>query len=512
MPSILPFHTSRHNSPSASPKHSPQLQPTESHKSHILPIRPLLSRRHHSSPITPTLKGLHKDKDHHHHGNAPHTHSALALVSRSRPVSPPPPPPPSVKLSFSIESPPLVLYGPPRESTGTLLSGLFRLEIVDHPVTLKSVKIAVIQVVKCKRHTNSPYGSASSSTAHVSNKKHHPEIPSCSHCAESKMELARWDVLTTTTELPKQVHGYPFSHLLPGSLPATTNNKTFSVDYFLTAEAVPENPVHERVEISHKLKVSRSIIQPHERKSVRVFPPTELSCNVTLPSVVYPNSSFTFDMALEGVTTSSGPHAGKSRWRMRKINWRIDETAKMKPLKCSIHNRQEEEEEEEEEDGERTKDMTPIVEQRIVGYGEFKTGWKTNFSDRGKIEFSTNEMFMNSPAMSCDIDDATMGLSVSHVLVIEFVVAEEALNPKSLRQAVPTGAARVLRMQFNLCVTERSGLGIAWDDEVPPTYADVPLSPPDYATIASLPKLEEVPNYSMDQHFLESINERLAQL
>lgn len=46
---------------------------------------------------------------------------------------------------------------------------------------------------------------------------------------------------------------------------------------------------------------------------------------------------------------------------------------------------------------------------------------------------------------------------------------------------VPTGAARVLRMQFKLPITERSGLGIAWDDEVPPTYEDVrTLSPPNY--------------------------------
>lgn len=46
---------------------------------------------------------------------------------------------------------------------------------------------------------------------------------------------------------------------------------------------------------------------------------------------------------------------------------------------------------------------------------------------------------------------------------------------------VPTGAARVLRMQFKLPITERSGLGIAWDDEVPPTYEDVSnLSPPTY--------------------------------
>ncbi|AET41185.1 Ldb19p Ecym_7357 [Eremothecium cymbalariae DBVPG len=51
---------------------------------------------------------------------------------------------------------------------------------------------------------------------------------------------------------------------------------------------------------------------------------------------------------------------------------------------------------------------------------------------------------------------------------------------------IPTGAARVLRMQFKLHMTERSGLGISWDDEVPPTYQDVKyLSPPGYSATIS---------------------------
>ena len=29
-------------------------------------------------------------------------------------------------------------------------------------------------------------------------------------------------------------------------------------------------------------------------------------------------------------------------------------------------------------------------------------------------------------------------------------------------------------MQFPVCVTERSGLGISWDNETPPLYDDVP--------------------------------------
>lgn len=38
----------------------------------------------------------------------------------------------------------------------------------------------------------------------------------------------------------------------------------------------------------------------------------------------------------------------------------------------------------------------------------------------------------------------------------------------------------MLRMQFKVILTERSGMGISWDEEMPPMYEDVPISPPGY--------------------------------
>jgi hypothetical protein len=37
-------------------------------------------------------------------------------------------------------------------------------------------------------------------------------------------------------------------------------------------------------------------------------------------------------------------------------------------------------------------------------------------------------------------------------------------------------------MQFLLVVTDRSGLGISWDEEIPPVYENIPASPPPYGT------------------------------
>jgi hypothetical protein len=100
--------------------------------------------------------------------------------------------------------------------------------------------------------------------------------------------------------------------------------------------------------------------------------------------------------------------------------------------------------------------------------------------------------------------DPTFGLQVSHILIMELVIAEELSAIKTSKTATPTGAARVLRMQFNLVVTERSGLGISWDDEVPPVYSDVPLSPPEYNMVAQLPTFEEI------QQVMGAQNEYLA--
>ncbi|KAF6062653.1 hypothetical protein FOB64_005714 [Candida albicans] len=156
-----------------------------------------------------------------------------------------------------------------------------------------------------------------------------------------------------------------------------------------------------------------------------------------------------------------------------------------------------------------------LEETRTVSYGDIKSGWKSDFSGRGKIELVANINTTNCANFSCDIDDPTLGVFVSHTMIVEVVIAEELVHNLERKRAgsgtskdlapvqsrssvvsndggkssssgpvqmgVPTGAARVLRMQFKLPVTERSGLGIAWDDEVPPTYEDVStLSPPTY--------------------------------
>lgn len=461
--------------------------------------------------------------------SSPHIRSS-SFSSRKRPVvSSTPPVLPTItpiSLSFRIESPPLVLYGKPSESTGTLLSGLFTLDVLESvPFPMKSVYMALIQEVKTLK----------------------PQHSACKDCLNHKTELARWDVLTHPAMLPKASHAYPFSHLVPGSIPASTSNNVFSVSYRLTAVAVPDNTKHNIKDpanpdsmmqfpnfvYNRPLNIQRSIIRGPDRNSVRVFPPTDLVAQITIPSTVFPDSGFPFEMVLEGIASSNGDANRQTRWRMRKLNWRIDETCKIKAFRCPAHlhvpfhkalspsqsrSRSRSSRPTRGSSANSAAHPSPlqgsgaaptpgspeeffIEDVKCVGSGERKEGWKTDFSGKGKVEL-LDEYNSTLSKTSCDIDDPTFGLSTSHILFVEMVVAEEAITPRS-KQVLPTGAARVLRMQFNLNMTARSGLGIAWDDEVPPTYADVPLSPPEYQDGSQLPALEDV---ILAPHEARSIN------
>ncbi|KAG7662014.1 LDB19 [[Candida] subhashii] len=544
---------------------------------------------------------------------------------------------PSTKFSLSInlESPPIVLYGLPTESSGSIISGILTLTIKPvvsssrssfEEVELNSVTLSLVQTMKY----TSPFTIPNS------------ELSICSKCRLRAHELARWDILKSKASFPMGEHSYPFSHLFPGSIPATSKlgsaNSQSYIKYELIAIAKTPNK-GEQVKLVLPITVSRSVLRGPDRNSLRIFPPTETTASVVLPNVVYPKSTFPIELKLDNLVSGSK----QRRWRMRRLTWRIEEHTRVKAYACEEHQSHltklekqyrgekkkkprstqtkpnvvrtdinlmhspssahyheqistnpteidipvEEEDEpvssgpsqahqsfiedfitrptSDESSNDQTQDnstYTPppgppqssdsdkhiyLEERRIVSYGELKSGWKSDFSARGKVELighvsaSGLSRGLNNPinkitsedpipqseptedaTIACDIDDPTLGVHVEHTLVAEAIVAEEIIHniertrkgsissrtasynkpPPSAdsgsssgtsgqqqqqaqgqsQMGVPTGAARVLRMQFKLQITERSGLGIAWDDEVPPTYEDVrTFSPPIYA-------------------------------
>jgi hypothetical protein len=347
-----------------------------------------------------------------------------------------------------IESPPLCLYGGPAASTGALLSGRLKLK-VDDPTG--KVKLTTFTMkLRCAITTKKPIQK------------------DCSECKERYDDIKEWSFLSEPKTFKKDDdNDFPFSHLLPGHLPATTFATLGAVAYhlYITATTSTGDPI----ELIYPLKVQRAIAPGMDKASIRIFPPTNLTGRVVLPPVIHPIGTFPVQMTLSGVVEKKADH--ELRWRLRKTMWRIEEHTKMVSKPCSKHEH-------------RVAEGKAVQNEDVkkVGEDDLKSGWKTDFDTQGgeiTLEFDAALSVRNNHKAVCDVDSPA-GLAVTHTLVIELIVAEEFCPYKARALITPTGAARILRMSFKLVVTERAGMGISWDEETPPVYEDVPDSPPGY--------------------------------
>jgi arrestin-related trafficking adapter 1 len=348
------------------------------------------------------------------------------------------------KMEAVIESPPLVFYGNTTNSTGALLSGRIKLNVLDPEVTLRRFEMSLQAVVTVKK----------------------PVEKNCPQCQTQRNDIKTWEFITEPVKLTQGLHQYPFSHLLPGHLPATTQAYLGTLEYQLNARAITS--LNEPVSFTLPLNIQRAIIPGNDKTSVRIFPPTNITARVVLPPVIHPIGAFPVNMVLNGIL-EKGKDA-QTRWKLRKMTWRLEEHQKVVSPACTKHAGK--------VGGEGKGIQHTNV--RNIAQDELKSGWKSDWdTEGGEIALEFNAAVNPASQPVCDVDSPA-GMEVTHNLVIELIVAEEYCPNKNTRLVTPTGAARVLRMQFKMFATERTGLGISWDEEMPPVYSDVPASPPDY--------------------------------
>ncbi|KAI1610984.1 hypothetical protein EDD37DRAFT_562744 [Exophiala viscosa] len=349
-----------------------------------------------------------------------------------------------------IESPPLVLFGHVSNSTGALLSGRLKFLVEDQTGEVKLTDFTM--VLRASIGTKKPVGKE------------------CKECSERVDELKKWVFLSE----PKTFYSgadnqFPYSFLFPGHLPATTQSQLGAISYSLHATATTSNG--EKITYNHPLTIQRAIQPGPDKASIRIFPPTNLTGRVQLPPIVHPIGTFPVTMSLSGVVEKKGE--SQTRWRLRKLSWRVEEHSKVVSTPCAKH-------------AHKVSEGKSILhtETRTLGNDEMKTGWKSDFDTIGgeiMMEFDASLATNAKFKAVCDVESPA-GIEVKHNLVIELIVAEEFCPNKGTQLITPTGAARVLRMQFALVVTERAGMGISWDEEMPPVYEDVPESPPGYGS------------------------------
>lgn len=349
------------------------------------------------------------------------------------------------RMELVVESPPLVCYGLPAQSTGALFSGQLKVHIHELSVVFEKFDMQLLCITTFKR----------------------PVASQCHDCAKKVEELHSWAFLKEPTKYRHGEHTFPISHLLPGNSPATSHGSTVHIDYQLHAKAVTS--MGEVITFDYPLNVLRAIQPGIEKLSVRLFPPTSMAMNVTFPPVIHPIGEFNVQMQLAGVTAVQ--NGLRKRWRIRKMTWRIEEQEKLTVPACPKHQPK------------IGADATGIPQHvtRSVAEQEIKTNIKHDFAENQIIAEFPAAVRLNSNSV-CDVSGPN-DLCISHAFIIELIVVEEYAPVGAPTTFVPTSNARVLRASFNVHLTERAGLGVSWDEEQPPLYQDVPASPPHYAQL-----------------------------
>ncbi|KAL2313529.1 Endocytosis regulator [Schizosaccharomyces pombe] len=338
------------------------------------------------------------------------------------------------ELNIQMESPPLVMYGNPDVSSGALASGLAKLTVFPADLKCESIVMEFVRIISTKR----------------------PLRDSCPDCKAQVEAFEKWEFSKEPTVYTHGTHTWPFTFIIPGHFPQTTNSPFINVTYILkTRVKIPSQP---DFVFEYPLNLKRSIVTNADKIAQRLFPPTSLIALLELPPVIHPLSCVPVEFQLTGVK----PDNSKVGWRLTKISWRIEEQIKAQINGCSTHTG--------------TKKPYIFKETRLLGNNEHKSGWKED-GDRIIFEIPISTSLLSKPI--CDVSfDGQFSLYIAHQLILETIVVE-VMNSHPINSN-----ARILRMKVNLPLTERGGLGVSWDEECPPMFNSVGPSPPAYEQVA----------------------------
>ncbi|KAH0598106.1 hypothetical protein MHUMG1_04478 [Metarhizium humberi] len=440
--------TSRNNSVSASPYASD----SEDHAQHSVKMPEL------GDALKKHRLSLHFGRSSRHDGAAGSSHSA----SSGGPHAP-------ASMDWSIESPPIVFYGSPEESTGALVSGLMYIDVHADAIEVDSFTASL--------------------TMHVTQKK--PFQSHCADCQTKVTELKNWQFLAHPTSLRRGRHQFPFSTLLDGSLPASTDTPIVSISYHFKAEAVavrgPASTSCLPIRFERSLHVKRSLPEPlYPHHSVRVFPPTNIKASAHYTAVIHPSGSNAVTLKLDGLMTHNERVKTVDLWKLKKVTWKLEETIKTIAPACDRHAPASSAAAADADADNEAKRGAPRTETRILGEKQLHEGWKSDYSGNdGTVDFEFDyavnqpRTHGKEPRYACGLKTQD-GTEVSHALHIELIVSKEFAPEGKTHLAAQTGTGRILRMHFAVNLTEYPGLGVSWDNEAPPVYQDVPPSPPAY--------------------------------
>ncbi|KAG9251505.1 uncharacterized protein F5Z01DRAFT_627161 [Emericellopsis atlantica] len=431
------------------------------------------SRSQHASPDVSDGEGDHDQRlSSHHAKKMPDLADAVAKANKrlSFPFGKKEHQCSALSLECELESPPIVLHGNAEDSTGALLSGQFVVDVKEDSIDLEAFGAALNLRVTHKR----------------------PFQSHCNDCASQVTEIKRWNFLASTPlKVHRGRHLFPFSMLVDGHLPASSCSSLLTVAYELKSEArvTPEclpAQSHNTVKFARPIVVKRSIRQaelPHH--SVRLFPPTNIKASAHYQTTIHPTGSNNVTLKLDGLMSLNEKTRTLDIWRLKKISWKLEEHTKTVAPACRKHQPLLAPEAESTAEASRLKGLHR-QQVRLLGEKHIHDGWKSDFSGTdGTVDYEFDYTITQRRSKAghlkyaCDGKTAD-GTETTHTLCLELVVSKEYAPEGRPDHSAHTGTGRILRMSFNVVLTDHPGMGISWDEESPPTYQDVPPSPPSY--------------------------------
>lgn len=194
---------------------------------------------------------------------------------------------------------------------------------------------------------------------------------------------------------------------------------------------------------------------------------------------------------MEGLSSKPKDEDVIECWRLKKASWKLEETVKTVVKACQRHHIPSLCS----ENGE-ARNRAVRTETRILGDGNIPQEWKAEYSaETGHVDLEFDfglhperqhhHRHTAAPSRyACDVSMNAAGptgseVTVSHSLMLELVVSKARASIAKPDVATETGTGRILRMRFRVSLSDE-GTGVAWDDEAPPLYTEVPPSPPGY--------------------------------
>lgn len=359
------------------------------------------------------------------------------------------------KLNIKVESPPLIFYGRPHSSTGAILSGQLELDVLAADATLQSVEL----VLQCK----------------VTMKR--PIVKKCEACQTRTTQIFKWTFLSEPSVYRNGMYKFPFTHLLHGDLPATTQGSLGTIKYELFACA--RSIENDTIRFQQPLTIQRAQEGSVLRNFLRTFPPTNIIVAIAFPTTIHANQDFPMKVRISGVVSQLAEHI-QQRFCVQKISWRIEEHTSAIAPACPKHaHKLGPSNEASSANGINDRGKLRRACPREIGHGHLKRGWKTNYAS-SEIEAKIIICLNSSLNPVCDIKSHS-GLEVWHRLALVIIIAEEKAVGRNPELVSPTGKVRVLCTSFKVVLTESSGIGTSWDNEQPPVYENIGSGPPEYA-------------------------------